>query len=112
MESAWQTPNEKTKNRMNTLFNIPFTSILWSYNLRIFFNFYNGFISNGVKSFRMNSSFQNFIVAISVMVSIAPFARGQNDCELKKEKDDLKVYTCASPDSKLKRAPTNHSAEG
>jgi hypothetical protein len=40
-------------------------------------------------------------VVVLLMVSIAPLASGQTDCELKKEKDDLKVYTCSSADSKL-----------
>lgn len=35
-------------------------------------------------------------------LSIAVNARGQADCELKKEDGDLKVYTCSANDSKLK----------
>ena len=36
------------------------------------------------------------------ILSIAPFASGQTDCQLKKQKDDLKVYTCSLAESKVK----------
>jgi hypothetical protein len=36
------------------------------------------------------------------VLSFAQSAYGQNDCQLKKQKDDLKVYTCSTPESKLK----------
>lgn len=36
------------------------------------------------------------------ILSIAPFGYGQTDCQLKKQKEDLKVYTCSSSESKLK----------
>jgi len=48
----------------------------------------------------MTLSEKKWIVVVLLMVSIARLAKGQTDCELKKEKDDLKVYTCSS-DSKL-----------
>jgi len=41
------------------------------------------------------------IVLLLSVLSFAQPAFGQNDCELKKEKGDLKVYTCSSADSKL-----------
>jgi hypothetical protein len=50
----------------------------------------------------MNTPFKYHNLFIFALLSIAPLARGQKDCELKKEKDDLKVYTCPSPDSKIK----------
>jgi hypothetical protein len=42
------------------------------------------------------------IVHLISILSFAQVALGQNDCQLKKQKDDLKVYTCSTPDSKLK----------
>jgi len=41
------------------------------------------------------------ILFLSIL-SIAPLASGQTDCQLKKQKEDLKVYTCSSAESKLK----------
>jgi len=40
-------------------------------------------------------------IVVFLIFSIAPLAKGQNDCELKKEKDDLRVYTCSTAGSKL-----------
>lgn len=45
---------------------------------------------------------KRFTLGVALMLSIARLANGQNDCELKKENKDLKVYTCSSADSKLK----------
>lgn len=42
------------------------------------------------------------IVLLLSVLSFARLAFGQNDCELKKQKDDLKVYTCSTAESKLK----------
>jgi hypothetical protein len=42
------------------------------------------------------------MVPVMLLLSIAMSVRGQTDCELKKEKDDLRVYTCSADDSKLK----------
>jgi hypothetical protein len=42
------------------------------------------------------------LVLFTAILSIANFAAAQNDCQLKKQKQDLKVYTCSSPESKLK----------
>ena len=41
------------------------------------------------------------ILFLSIL-SIAPLASGQTDCQLKKQKDDLKVYTCSLAESKVK----------
>lgn len=42
------------------------------------------------------------VFVICALLSIAPPAEGQTDCVLKKQKEDLKVYTCSSDESKLK----------
>jgi hypothetical protein len=42
------------------------------------------------------------VILFSSILSIAQFASGQTDCQLKKQKEDLKVYTCSSSESKLK----------
>jgi hypothetical protein len=41
------------------------------------------------------------ILFLSIL-SIVPLASGQTDCQLKKQKEDLKVYTCSAAESKLK----------
>ena len=46
--------------------------------------------------------FLRTLVLFTVILSIARIASAQNDCQLKKQKQDLKVYTCSSPESKLK----------
>jgi hypothetical protein len=38
----------------------------------------------------------------SAILSIAQSASAQSDCQLKRQKEDLKVYTCSSSESKLK----------
>lgn len=59
-------------------------------------------MSSGIRPFPIASSKLNAIAGALFMLSIAHFVEGQTECELKKQKDDLKVYTCSSDDSKLK----------
>lgn len=50
---------------------------------------------------------------ITIMVLLqAPFAVAQQDCVLKKEKDNLKVYSCPSKDAKLNTIKTELILEG
>ena len=46
------------------------------------------------------------IITASILVLSTQAVRSQQDCELKKEKDDLKVYTCDSENEKLKTIKT------
>ena len=48
------------------------------------------------------ASIKTTIVLLISLLSFAQLAFGQNDCQLKKQKDDLKVYTCSTAESKLK----------
>lgn len=50
----------------------------------------------------MNCFCSRIIAAVGLLLSIAFRAEGQEECELKKEHDDLRVYTCASGDNELK----------
>jgi hypothetical protein len=48
------------------------------------------------------SSSRVTVILFASILSIVEFASGQTDCQLKKQKEDLKVYTCSSSESKLK----------
>ena len=50
----------------------------------------------------MYASIKTTIVLLISLLSFAQLAFGQNDCQLKKQKDDLKVYICSTAESKLK----------
>jgi len=50
----------------------------------------------------MSSCYKKSIIVFLLILSIAPLVSGQTDCSLKKQKEDLKVYTCSTDDSNLK----------
>ena len=114
MECALQRPIESAKNKMKLIFNIVFGIKIRDLIMSaIFSTFTIEFMSMTLQN-KMFTSYlpesmklcEKWVPLLVLVFFITQTAFSQEECELRKEKGDLKVYTCAS-DTKLKKSKLN-----